>query len=247
MQSLRLLTQADWQFCPRHTAYLPRRRCTTQHATPCWALCLYYAGLCPYRGLATAQEPSNADLLAILGDIVGDTRGQFESGNLQPLELAERVREAVAAAPFDLPAGGQVTVTVSIGIAEFHPAAGRTDLKSLGEALIARADAALYDAKAAGRDRVVVAAAAAEAAVGVVLAEAAEAAAESPTCPLLRSWSNTALRRWRSSLTCKMQHINLEFIQWSNCFVQYKALRCFIHHRLCKYEFSCCFDCFDMC
>ncbi len=73
--------------------------------------------------------------------------------------VAERVREAVAAAPFELPAGGQVAVTVSIGIAEFHPGAGRNDLKSLGEALIARADAALYDAKAAGRDRVVVEAA----------------------------------------------------------------------------------------
>jgi diguanylate cyclase (GGDEF)-like protein len=73
--------------------------------------------------------------------------------------VAERVREAVATAPFELPAGGQVDVTVSIGIAEFHPGAGRTDLKSLGEALIARADAALYEAKAAGRDRVVVEAA----------------------------------------------------------------------------------------
>jgi diguanylate cyclase (GGDEF)-like protein len=69
------------------------------------------------------------------------------------------VREAVAAAPFDLPAGGEVSVTVSIGIAEFRPGAGRSDMKSLGEALIARADAALYDAKAAGRDRVVVEAA----------------------------------------------------------------------------------------
>jgi two-component system cell cycle response regulator len=73
--------------------------------------------------------------------------------------VAERVRAAVASAPFDLPDGGQVEVTVSIGIAEFQPGAGRTDLKSLGEALIARADAALYDAKAAGRDRVVVEAA----------------------------------------------------------------------------------------
>jgi two-component system cell cycle response regulator len=73
--------------------------------------------------------------------------------------VAERVRGAVATTPFELPAGGQVAVTVSIGIAEFQPGAGRIDLKSLGEALIARADAALYDAKAAGRDRVVVEAA----------------------------------------------------------------------------------------
>lgn len=73
--------------------------------------------------------------------------------------LAERIRTAVAAAPFDLPDGGQITVTVSIGIAEFAPGAGDADLKSLGEALIARADVALYAAKAAGRDRVVIEAA----------------------------------------------------------------------------------------
>ncbi len=73
--------------------------------------------------------------------------------------VAERIRTAVAAAPFGLPGGEDLSVTVSIGIAEFHPGAGRSDLKSLGEALIARADAALYDAKAAGRDRVVVEAA----------------------------------------------------------------------------------------
>ena len=73
--------------------------------------------------------------------------------------VAERIREAVAAAPFGLPGGDELSVTVSIGIAEFQPGARRSDLKSLGEALIARADAALYDAKAAGRDRVVVEAA----------------------------------------------------------------------------------------
>jgi two-component system, cell cycle response regulator len=73
--------------------------------------------------------------------------------------LAERIRDAVAAAPFGLPGGGQVPVTVSIGIADFDPREGSSDLKSLGEALIARADVALYAAKAAGRDRVVVEAA----------------------------------------------------------------------------------------
>ncbi len=73
--------------------------------------------------------------------------------------LAERIRDAVAEAPFSLPGGARVPVTVSIGIAEFDPRAGDSDLKSLGEALIARADVALYAAKAAGRDRVVVEAA----------------------------------------------------------------------------------------
>jgi len=73
--------------------------------------------------------------------------------------LAERIRNAVAAVPFELQDGGHIPVTVSIGIAEFDPGAGHGDLKSLGEALIARADAALYTAKAAGRDRVAVEAA----------------------------------------------------------------------------------------
>jgi len=79
--------------------------------------------------------------------------------SIEARQVAERIRNAVAAAPFGLPDDGHVAVTVSIGIAEFRPGAGRSDLKSLGEALIARADAALYDAKAAGRDRVVVEAA----------------------------------------------------------------------------------------
>jgi diguanylate cyclase (GGDEF)-like protein len=73
--------------------------------------------------------------------------------------LAERIRNAVAAAPFELPEGARIEITVSIGIAEFVPGSGIDDLKSLGDALIARADVALYGAKAAGRDRVVVEAA----------------------------------------------------------------------------------------
>ncbi len=73
--------------------------------------------------------------------------------------LAERIRSAVAAAPFELPEGAQVEVTVSIGIAEFAPGVGDADLKSLGDALLARADVALYGAKAAGRDRIAVEAA----------------------------------------------------------------------------------------
>lgn len=71
------------------------------------------------------------------------------------LQLAQRVRGAVCATPFELPGGGSVDVTVSIGIASLVPDAKNKDLKSLGDALIARADVALYSAKAAGRDRVV--------------------------------------------------------------------------------------------
>jgi len=71
------------------------------------------------------------------------------------LRLAERIRGAVSATPVALPGGASVTVTVSIGIADLLPERADTDFKSLGDALIARADVALYSAKAAGRDRVV--------------------------------------------------------------------------------------------
>lgn len=74
--------------------------------------------------------------------------------------LAERIRRAVSATPFDLPHGNRVSVTVSIGIAGVMPREGDSDFKTVGDALIARADVALYGAKAAGRDRVLFEAAA---------------------------------------------------------------------------------------
>ena len=73
--------------------------------------------------------------------------------------LAERIRAAISEAPIGLPCGDAVTVTVSIGIAEVHPGPDDHDLKTIGDSLIARADVALYAAKAAGRDRVIVEAA----------------------------------------------------------------------------------------
>lgn len=73
--------------------------------------------------------------------------------------LAERIRGAISAAPIDLPCGETATVTASIGISEVRPGADDNDLKTVGDSLIARADVALYAAKSAGRDRVVVEAA----------------------------------------------------------------------------------------
>lgn len=73
--------------------------------------------------------------------------------------LAERIRAAISRTPFDLPNGESVMVTVSIGISEICPRPDDRDLKTLGDSLIARADVALYAAKSAGRDRVVVEAA----------------------------------------------------------------------------------------
>lgn len=73
--------------------------------------------------------------------------------------LAERIRQAVSVGPIALPNGDTVDITASIGISEVHPSPETGDLKTVGDALIARADVALYAAKSAGRDRVVVEAA----------------------------------------------------------------------------------------
>lgn len=70
--------------------------------------------------------------------------------------LAERIRRAISASEFELPGGEQAAITVSIGIAGIVPEARSSDLKTLGDSLIARADVALYKAKSDGRDRVVV-------------------------------------------------------------------------------------------
>ena len=74
-------------------------------------------------------------------------------------KLAERVRTAIAGSPITLPNGETLTITASIGIAEAAPGKDDTDLKTFGDSLLARADVALYAAKSAGRDQVMVEAA----------------------------------------------------------------------------------------
>jgi len=66
----------------------------------------------------------------------------------QGREVAEKARMALMAAPLDLPGEVHLEVTVSVGVAELKTGEDADDL-------IARADAALYAAKAAGRNRVV--------------------------------------------------------------------------------------------
>jgi diguanylate cyclase (GGDEF)-like protein len=63
--------------------------------------------------------------------------------------LAERMREAVAKARFETPAGAR-RVTLSMGIAEYDRR------MSSAKELVAAADRALYSAKRAGRNRVVI-------------------------------------------------------------------------------------------
>jgi diguanylate cyclase (GGDEF)-like protein len=85
------------------------------------------------------------------GDVVGRVGGEefvaILSGTLADAAIAaERVRSSFAAATLD-PNGYQIPATVSIGAACGSP-------NAVLELLIARADAALYRAKANGRDRI---------------------------------------------------------------------------------------------
>ncbi|TML85935.1 MAG: GGDEF domain-containing protein [Actinobacteria bacterium] len=76
-----------------------------------------------------------------------------ETSQPRAVQLADRVRRAVAERAFECGRGvGPVHVTISIGVAAF-PADASTDLE-----LLEVADAAVYDAKARGRNRVVAAA-----------------------------------------------------------------------------------------
>lgn len=66
------------------------------------------------------------------------------------MAAAERVRRVVASLAIALPRGGTASVSLSAGVAEAEPGEGALEL-------LARADDALYRAKSAGRDRVVLA------------------------------------------------------------------------------------------
>ena len=100
-------------------------------------------------------EVRNSDVSARYGGeefVILLPRTNIEAGRL----LAERMRRAVAAKAFEFPGvGDPVSVTVSIGVAEHWPSASTNDSKLAGERLIELADAALYEAKAGGRNAVV--------------------------------------------------------------------------------------------
>ncbi|MCK7496125.1 MAG: GGDEF domain-containing protein [Comamonadaceae bacterium] len=71
-------------------------------------------------------------------------------------EIAERIRGAVAARPFEASPGEELAVTLSIGIAWRCPSPSpEKDNSVLAGNLVAAADKALYHAKQTGRNRVV--------------------------------------------------------------------------------------------
>ena len=72
----------------------------------------------------------------------------FDTALGQAQVIAERIRSAIQNTPIILESGEAITQTVSIGIAAYRE--GESDLAAAQE----RADAALYSAKAAGRNRV---------------------------------------------------------------------------------------------
>ncbi|MCC7198107.1 MAG: sensor domain-containing diguanylate cyclase [Gammaproteobacteria bacterium] len=75
------------------------------------------------------------------------------TGASDAIILGQRIRIAVSGMPAELLNGMECTLTLSIGVSALTaPRDG--DLKALADRLIAEADAALYRAKALGRDRV---------------------------------------------------------------------------------------------
>jgi diguanylate cyclase (GGDEF)-like protein len=65
----------------------------------------------------------------------------------EAMEIAERLRAEAAALSVPCGGSGDIRLTISLGVAQRLPGEG-------GDALVARADAALYEAKQAGRNRV---------------------------------------------------------------------------------------------
>ncbi len=77
-----------------------------------------------------------------------------QAGITEAVTVAERIRRSIADLPFALTQEIVRNLTVSIGVATVSPGRHETDFKALSDRLIADADAALYRAKALGRDRV---------------------------------------------------------------------------------------------
>lgn len=98
-------------------------------------------------GVVLQQVPRATDFAARYG---GEEMAVIcpQTGTEAAATLAERIRARVEATHFALPNGDTLRVTVSVGVATLPTHAHD------GDALLARTDDALYDAKEAGRNRI---------------------------------------------------------------------------------------------
>ena len=72
-----------------------------------------------------------------------------ETNVVKGFEVADRLRQTIKTSNFPTTGSGTIKITASLGIAELAP-----DEQTTPELLARRADAALYEAKREGRDRV---------------------------------------------------------------------------------------------
>lgn len=109
----------------------------------------HHAGDVALRSLVSTSRQALRDL-DVLGRMGGEEFAALlpETESSQALLVAERLRQAVANAMVPVGDGKSVHFTVSIGIATVHEDDADVD------ALLERADQALYDAKRTGRDKV---------------------------------------------------------------------------------------------
>ncbi len=71
------------------------------------------------------------------------------------IAVAQRIRHSIASEPFHLSTGGQLDLSVSIGVATLEDFERDHAIEGVAHQLVAHADTALYQAKAEGRNRVV--------------------------------------------------------------------------------------------
>jgi diguanylate cyclase (GGDEF)-like protein len=100
------------------------------------------------RSMDTAARFGGDELAVLLPD----------ASQAEAAHLAERMRAAIANEPFALNSQVVRNLTISVGVAAVSPGRHETDLRALADRLVAEADAALYRAKALGRNRVQLAA-----------------------------------------------------------------------------------------
>jgi two-component system cell cycle response regulator len=114
------------------------------------------AGDCVLRDVATRirQELRSTDLAVRYG---GEEFAAVlpQTTLADAVQTAERIRRTVAERPFVTDQGQPLPVTLSAGVSELSLYDAQSESEALGEELLARADAALYRAKAEGRNRVV--------------------------------------------------------------------------------------------